>query len=472
MTTEAYIELYNFVKPKLNPKFLHEFNLDDDIKNNVLNIFENKKTSKFIEHMTEEEFINYLDDINLFICSFYKYADYKLSRLYNKLNNDEKIEFKQILIKLNTSSNLIIKKISDEIFEKSRINEKIAYLTDKITGLKNNNTPDVIASLFDDIFLDEPLRNYFIENIKEKLINANLYFSLIEDLVNTCVEEFYGMEDILLLIMKINPVTKIYKFPTRYQTIKTYITEVIMKSVYLLNIFCKIDKNYIETKDIKDNNKVLFKRRYEIITSNDEKYLINKDVLKEFNTLDNFLDNLTLDKNIIFNSIQFKSHLTLLLLKVLQIVVSLKQIHFHKQVVETIHKSIEVEFKSKKEKLELQTYVETLLYILNSGDVDKVSLLINYCKNNKERLLEIIQTNKEVILENIMSLLNDNGMNRSKEILNFLRKNLDLNQIISKYLNDFDENQETENRIKQVLSILIKLFNIVNAKINIQKIVK
>lgn len=220
---KQYIDFYNFINNKLNPKFLKPINIDIDISNDKLLIFKNDYK---LSNLTENEILEYLENINIGNLSFYYGGDYTLNRLYKKLNKEEKKIFLNLIQALSFSSSQLEKQIKNVILNEFKFTSDIPSIIDEIIKTKKL-TNKQICTLID-------AYNYsysFKENVHKYTKGVEKY------LPNIFVPDY---------LMIFNPKISIPEPAEFYLEFKAYIEETKENSIYCKNIFKKINSNWLK----------------------------------------------------------------------------------------------------------------------------------------------------------------------------------------------------------------------------------
>jgi hypothetical protein len=452
MIRESYIRFYYFVKDKINPNGLSKFELEKDLEGDFLNNFKLRPDSKFINNMTEIDLLNYLSEINLFSTSFYEGMDYSLDRLYKKLNEKEKKEFCSIIEDLSTDVSNIIKKISNDYADSSRVREKWDSLPDMVFNLNFNN-PLEISKLIDYIFLDVPFKNVIVNKIIEVLKSVGFEFENINTVLDMCKNDFEGLKETIDLLMSVNPKITIYYRDEIRLFVQNYLDEIHKNSIYLINLFIHITKN--------NKNKKRFIPRYTMLKVQYDKP--NPEPLSDLNEIDSFLPNITSEIDFHYTYLDFRKHLIALILKLINIIASIGPSGKLKNLPTEIKNSIKITFNNKEDKVNLINYVNDLLDVL-SGNSDKIPNLISYCKENKDLIHKLITDNKDIIFNIVSDMLFKLGVNRSETILNKFKDiiNIDIEGSLTKYLNELESNPEIEKKVKSVLYLISKITYFIN----------
>lgn len=457
MSNKAYILLYEFMKDKLNKKFIKPFNYqEDEIK---LVLFKNNNK---ISELSENDLKEYLTNINLGMFSFFRHGDCSLYKFYTtKLKNEERPKFLRLLDSLSINTMFLNNTLRNIVIQQEDINKKIAVIADTI-GEGKYKTATEIGSLIDNIFMDEKLKEAILELLNEQLTYIK-DVKFIKYIIDECKNKFDGIISIIDLIMLINPKIKIKYNESLYKICSQFIDNIKNESCYMTQIVDQINDSY---KD-KNNTRAEFKPNYEIEKIQQE-HLTSKPPLEELNYLDSYF-NLTNRTKVKYNYIQFKRHIIFLLLKGRNILTNIKITNSFKNLNTELKESIVIDNSVNVEGL--KNYVSKFLLVLTEGETDKIPELIDYCKEHKDQIIELLSKNKDAIINVLLESFSRAGIKRGKEIYTEITTalNIDVKGIMNDVINNLDSNKELETKVITSMKFLSKFIKYLNTQIKLVK---
>ncbi|CCU56336.1 unknown similar to AMEV099 [Mythimna separata entomopoxvirus 'L'] len=436
---DSYINLVtviiNSAKIKNQNIDLYPVNYENDeffIKSFYFNDFMNEKNfNKF----SQEEWIKSMNYVYLKMFSFWRHKSGTLLDVYNMSDEENKKiilkEYKKLINKINIDE--IKQKIIYNAKEQLNISENINYKLDNIIkNIKNYKDPIFIAHLIDLFFYDKNMRNMLIENL-------NKYIPLNKEYENSENDEYIEeCKYLIKILMNINIGTV-----KATQDLKDYITTFIGK--------------------LFDTSEFLNKCILSFTNNSETKFrCCNIKKAVKFLDCDEFsMNNIKYNENTSgYRPLHIKSHIIHIILKFLNI-----SIYCYKNDIINKYKT---KVNNSEIKLDFDNKFDDIKNILEINPNDKIDIfnIINQIYNNREKLNQIFEENKENIKEYIKNKINNLDITPSMkenicklcdstlEEINISKlPDLDVNNINEKFS---DIMNQTKNNIKPLMNIVKK----------------